>query len=170
MDVSDALGPTCRCCMHIVFPYGPNCPRGQKIRTDSYQLDLAFQSYVSVAEQDRGRTGFPTALIQVSAAVALQTGAGAGCRSRHVSGRGWAVTAEADRRPQVAGVGDAAEATRAASGRCGGSRGGRSWRMRSLRRQVLLRCARRVERRHSEQLTFIAFREERHSEQLAAAR
>ena len=133
------LGPPVGVACILYFRMDRIAPVDKRIRPDSYQLDLAFQSYVSVAEQDRGRTGFPTALIQVSAAVALQTGAGAGCRSRHVSGRGWAVTAEADRRPQVAGVGDAAEATRAASGRCGGSRGGRSWRMRSLRRQVLQR-------------------------------
>ena len=105
--------------MHTVFPYGPNCPCGQRIRPDSYQLDLAFQSYVSVAEQDRGRTGFPAASIQVSPATALQIGAGAGCRSWHASSRGRAVTAEAV--TAGAGAGDAAEA----GGRCGGRRGGR---------------------------------------------
>jgi len=114
-------------------------PVDKRIRPDSYQLDLAFQSYVSVAEQDRGRTGFPTASIQVSPAAALQTGAGAGCRSRHASSRGRAVTVEARAAAAggaaVAGAGDAAEA----GGRCGGSRGGRSWRMRSLQRQVLQR-------------------------------
>ena len=108
--------------MHTVFPYGPNCP----LWPDSYQLDLAFHSYVSVAEQARGRIGFPAASIQVSPAVALQTGAGAGCRSWHASSRGRAVTAEAGAAAAggaaVAGAGDAAEAGE----RCGGRRGGRN--------------------------------------------
>ena len=108
--------------MHTVFPYGPNCP----LWPDSYQLDLAFQSYVSVAEQDRGRTGFPAASIQVSPAAALQTGAGAGCRSRHASSRRRAVTVEARAAAAggaaVAGAGDAAEV----GGCCGGHRGGRN--------------------------------------------
>ena len=98
-------------------------PVDKRIRPDSYQLDLAFQSYVSVAEHDRRRTSFPAASIQVSPAAALQTGVGAGCRSRHASSRGRAVTVEARAAAAggaaVAGAGDAAEAG-------GGRRGGRN--------------------------------------------
>ena len=94
-------------------------PVDKRIRPDSYQLDLAFQSYVFVAEHDRRRTSFPAASIQVSPEAALQTGAGSGCRSWHASSRGRAVTAEAV--TAGAGAGDAAEA----GGRCGGRRGGR---------------------------------------------
>jgi len=88
----------------------------KRIRSDSYQLDFAFQSF--------------------SRTCPWQTGAGAGCRSRHVSSRGRAVTAEARAAAAggaaVAGAGDAAEA----GGRCGGRRGGRNWRGgRTLRRQ-----------------------------------
>ena len=113
------MGPPVGVACILYFRMDRIAPVDKRIRSDSYRLDLAFQSYVSVAEQDRGRTGFPAASIQVSPAAALQTGAGAGCRSRHASSRGRAVTAEAV--AAVAGAGDAAEA----GGRCGGRRGGR---------------------------------------------
>ena len=120
------MGPPIGVACILYFRMDRIAPVDKRIRPDSYQLDLAFQSYVSVAEQDRGRTGFPTASIQVSPAAALQTGAGAGCRSRHASSRGRAVTTEAGAAAAggaaVAGAGDAAEV----GGCCGGHRGGRN--------------------------------------------
>jgi len=120
------LGPPVGVACILYFRMDRIAPVDKRIRSDSYQLDLAFQSYVSVAEQDRGRTGFPAASIQVSPAAALQTGAGAGCRSRHASSRRRAVTVEARAAAAggaaVAGAGDAAKA----GGRCGGRRGGRN--------------------------------------------
>jgi hypothetical protein len=141
MDESNALGPTCWCCMHTVFPYGPNCPCGQKDKARFVSARFSVSAVRVRGFPDRRHTGFPAASIQVSPAVALQTGAGAGCRSRHASSRGRAVTAEAG----AAAAGGAAEAgaTGAVGGRCGGSRGGCSWRMQSLRRQMLRRWWRR---------------------------